>query len=273
VFADKSFDRILCLALLEAKSATDFSINIFREYKNLKPQVSLEAFARKGGFSSKTQVHYLITGQRKLTFNTLECLSKALSLQQKHKKILHLLVELEDKKDDKKEKELERLRNKLKNSSEENKNKNLCSEAIIKVFLALRKNSEFNTVEDIHRRTQLSFVAIQNAIKSLATNGYIEKNKVSESYILLREHLDLRDYGESEAFKKIFLSCLQTAQSAANNNFGRPESLFFNSFLTVKKSSLPELAKKLQDLLSDFANEHIDDEGEEVATLSTALHL
>ncbi len=266
--------------LLVSTSATAFVQTGFSVLKN-EPGFSYAAFSRRAGFKARSFARELALGNRRPTLATVSNLSRGFRLSPSAKKLLHLMVLIENPEQDslgRTQKELERLlevaKRSWKNRSERKTARNAKSALLpasiwAPVFAALGPDHQGSTPFDLASKTGRRPEDCRETAKTLVAWGMAEER---DGRFFPKHRHWVVDPQETLASQEFVVSALEQAQRAVRTDFKNGDALFHTLYFTIAASAMPELKARLRELLNSFAEKHEKADGDRVATLTCAFH-
>ncbi len=269
--------------ILEAPGAREF---IQRMQKIRK--MSFAQIARKGGFSSRAHVRELIHGPRGFTQLSISRIVRAFSLNADWRDFFLTLVALSARNttlvnwsEERLKRRLQLLRHRLNRTqkridrSGETKlvEQLLAIPHFLPIYASLGNTSDGATLTEIQERTNLNDSTLQNSLQKMKSTGVVTLSSTTPVRYFAREyHLSFSEVVRSEHFRHTYLKGLEHVKDRATQDFNANNLLFIQSVFCVRSTDLPDLKKRLGDLLTEFADRAIDDEkGDRIATLLAAL--
>jgi uncharacterized protein (TIGR02147 family) len=273
--------------LFESENYHDFLARWIQAQEFAGKKVNFSALTRAAGFSSRSFIHEVIRGRKRITQNSLPRIIKAFKLKGSEAGYFECLVALEEenveiglKSKAHIQSELIRLREKVfRNRQRQYLSPEFQTASstwafgmlhMADVFAALGSKRRGASLNEILSRTGLS-----NKICSNILNHFVQKGVVSTSgdrFFASDMNFDLLNLKDNAIFLKYFREALldlgkkTEAQSAL-------DSLFFHSSFSVERQRLPEFKAKLRTLLLEFIDEIQSDDGEVVSKMTVGLYL
>lgn len=267
--------RSLSIHLLESQSLDEFIKGAFDIYKEYNPKTSYSELARKMGFSSRSYVRQIFLCQKKLNRNNYHLVAQGLQLSKEASHYLRLKIDQNKKVHniDKKIKDAElKLRKSLtKKTRSWRKNEIFQLQSWPYVYSALGSSQDGRGVEDIIKITGLNEKEVTYILDCLYEKKLIGKKLNNQKYYPLSEFIDLGELSNSVLLNKLFRKITHSAFKIMDENKEDDNMLFHSAVFSVNRKELPELTKKLQDLLVEFASESEDSDSSELAHLSLAF--
>lgn len=265
--------------LFASASASAFVQSGFARLKK-EPGFSYAAFSRRAGFKARSFARELALGNRRPTLATVSNLSRGFHLSPRAKKLLHLMILVENPAQDafgrtKSELKglLETTKRSWKTQSERKTARNakgalLPASVWAPVFAAIGPEELGSTPEELASKTGRSSVDCISVARTLVSWGMAHE---AEGRFFPKYRHWIVDPKETLASKEFVISALEQAQRAVMADFDRKEALFHTVHFTVAVSAMPELRDRLRELLNSFAEKHERSDGDRVATLTCAF--
>lgn len=265
---------------LKTKDYRSFLSEVFSLAEKNDPRFSYAAFSRKAGFTSRGFVKEVVTGRKRMTAYAFPRFVKALGLPTQVKTYFNYLVALEEDElnsdgltADQIQIRLQQLRAKFKmhlESLNSDSAKSLFkSHQVLEVVSVLGNQQLGLSFDQIARRTRLNPQICAEVLKRLLLDDIaVEKNG---RYFSKNPHFVFQGLGKNQGFKEVFLETLMNLRRKVTTSFDSREDLFFQSYFSVEKQRMPELKKRMRDLLQEFVQENENDDGDSVAKLTVGL--
>jgi hypothetical protein len=268
-------------AAIEAQDYRGFLRGVFlASSKNGKPNYS--ALSRRAGFSSRGFIPDVLEGRRRLTGNSFPKMLRLVGGPSAVRGAFTCLVQLEEPElnpDQVSERDLRlrlndmrgKLRARLQatGSSEPGFAKSLFkSHHILAVYAALGDREPGMSVEEVARRSSVNLMICGQVVEHLHKQGVIrEKNGL---FVAANPHLIFEGLGEDHGFKASYLESVNELRRKASERFNAHDQLFCQSFFSVDRKRLPELKKRLREVVHEFVEAEADD-GDAVARVLVGL--
>jgi uncharacterized protein (TIGR02147 family) len=243
--------------------------------------MNMAALSRKAGFSSRSFIGDVIEGRRRLSPSSYPKLARALSLHARLRSYFHLLV-VRDEPDLNFEQldrlsielRLKELRARLKNDLETALNKNKKAEALLKArdmmdcYAALGNGA---TIEEVASRTGLSLNYVKFVLEHFLSNSTarFENGK----YVVDNAVVFFNDLGSSQNAKACYLQTINELKRKADSGFHNVDRAFSQFVFTVDSSKMPELKKKLWELMKEFTESSEVHDGDRIAKLAIGFYI
>ena len=276
-------DGRLIQAALASSDYRSFIANIATA-QSRNGKMNMAALSRKAGFSSRSFIGDVIEGRRRLSPSSYPKLSRALSLSARLRSYFHLLAvrdepdlnfeQLDQLTIDLRLKEL-RLRLETDLDSALNKNKKvdaflkaLKARDMIDCYAALGNGA---TLEEVASRTGLSINYVKFVLDHFLSNATakLENGK----YFVDNPVVLFNDLGESQNVKSCYLQTINELKRKADSGFHNPDRAFSQFVFTVDSSKMPELKKKLWELMREFMESSEVSDGDRVAKLAVGFYI
>lgn len=270
------------LSLLEATNEREF-LNIWYQWsKQNNAKLSYASITRKAGFSSRSYVRDVMTGERRLTLEALPRFIKALGLKGDLKLYFSHLVNFacdpDAANEAKKKDRILRLKNRIrvqfesKSAPRTHQMKTLYEGSFfLEVYAALGSLAQGANLDEISERTGKSKLFCQNALLKMIETDLVFQSKTSDRYFARESHNIFSKLGTEDSFKKNYLTQLELVAHSAKIKFDSEENLFFCSVFSIDPTKMPEFKNELRQLLLRFVDSSENPNGKKIARLVTGL--
>ena len=268
-------------AALEAEDYRSFLRILFlATAKNGK--INYSALSRRAGFSSRGFIPDVLEGRRRLTGNSFPKMLRLVSGPSAVKGAFTCLVQLEEPElnpDQTSEAELrlrlKDLRAKLKARLQATESSGpvfartlFKSHHILAVYAALGDREPGMTIEEVARRSSVNLMICGQVVEHLLKQNVVREN--NGLFVAANPHLIFEGLGEEHGFKASYLESVAELRRKASDRFNAHDQLFCQSFFSVDRKRLPELKKRLRELVHEFVETEADD-GDAVARILVGL--
>lgn len=265
---------------LKANDYRSFLAEVFSRAEKNDPKFSYAAFSRKAGFTSRGFVKEVVTGRKRMTAYALPRFVKALGLPTQVKTYFNYLVALEESELNSDGLATEQIQTRLQQlqakfrlhleSLASDSTKTLFkSHQMLEVVSVLGNQHLGLSFDQITHRTRINPQICAEVLKRLLQEEVaVEKNG---KYFSKNPHFIFQGLGKNQGFKEVFLETLMNLRRKVTTSFDSREDLFFQSYFSVEKQRMPELKKRMRDLLQEFVQENENDDGDSVAKLTVGL--
>ena len=267
----KNWDKVFINKLLEARDYRAFLHCFFdKDIKRKKPVVlTLQKFATKANFSSRSFIRDVILGKKRLTRRSLPKVIKGLSLNSTWARFFETLVFLEEEdlrnenlQEEQLAKRLKKLRMQLGllDAPEDNQRAYtvLLNKNFPDIFAALGDESGA-TFEEIQSRTNLSERTVKNILSQMLRAKIIKLD--TSHFIVTEQAIELVNLKDENLFKEDYLRALAKLRKRFKHQI-KGDSLFVTQTFSVQKKKIKEFKSQLNQLVSDFADEAEDPLGD-----------
>lgn len=133
------------------------------------------------------------------------------------------------------------------------------------IFAALGSPQKGASLGTLQKRTNLELDTINSVLQKLADhNLVITKGRL---YYPQFDHAKGKGLGSKSFFKNYYLRCLEETHRSARQKMDSDSDLFFASHILVHNDKIPELKKALRELLFQFVDDHLEEDGNQVKNL------
>ena len=141
----------------------------------------------------------------------------------------------------------------------------------VEIFAALGSQEKGATINEIQARTRLDLEVCQRVLNEFVRKALLRYE--NSRYYPSQTSLDLsslgRDFGFTRLFGKVSEELNQTYRKKLSSN----EELFFYCAYSVQREKLPEMKKRLRDVMLEFIDSEQMDDGDTVVKTILALYL
>lgn len=274
----------LIQAGLDSTNYRQFLGRAFEALAKEEQKFNFSAFSRKAGFSSRGFIKEVLVGEKRLTALSYPKVLKAMSLPSTLKAFFTLLVireeselnheklnptQIEDRIRDLKEKMLQQL--------QQTSNAGFIASALFKsyqvleVYSALSNRVTGTHPHEVQRRTGYEKEICLKILDYLVLHKVAAK-RLTGNYQALNPHAVFSSVGGNDGIKIVYLDSLNALRRKASVRFNGSDQLFSQSFFSVRKDRLPEMRKRLRELLQEFVETNELDEGDCIAKLIVGLY-
>lgn len=267
--------------LVNSRNYREFLLIELSWSRSGKGRPNFAEFARRAELASRSFVSDVVQGKKRITSKSLTNFKRGLRLTGTWVQLFELLVFLEETDirpvhlqeadiTNRIEKLRLRLRDKLLSNETPGREKSLNSSLVYDIYAALGSDARGASLSEISDRTRHPAEAIAATLGHLIRAGMVELR--SHRYFVGMQTLDLEQLGNSSDFQKVFLDSLDRLKANAVRMADHPDDLFFHSVLSVESRKLPELKRKLRDVLYQWMDEHQQDDADAIfrITLGTS---
>lgn len=268
--------------LLEVHTYRDFlKLFFYRPLHLTRPRkMSFAEFARKCDFASKSYIHDVIAGRKRLTPNAFEKVIAGLKLTSIWTDYFKCLVGAEESDfhiSKKNEIFFLTRQNKLRDQIQRSLSVRTISTADTKaqevflttnfpeIYASLGEVNVGTTMEGIIRRSRLPASSIQKALKDFESIGLIKFDSVNCRYIPLAVGLESYGLKNADIFRHDFFASLEKAKCRFPRQAVSGEALFMTQSMSVASSELSKFRQQLSDLIETFAVQTESSDGDCIA--------
>lgn len=140
--------------------------------------------------------------------------------------------------------------------------------ALMHTFAACGQIGEKINIESVRLRAQLTETELSKNLEKLIRIGVVSEN--NGFYSPVDQHLFLHSPGGMLA--KVFIEATNRAQKRVSIAAKSESEMFFVSTFSIQKNRLPELKKRWREVVLQFVDEAMINEGDTVVQLQTSLH-
>ncbi len=245
-------------------------------------KISLSQLAQQMGYS-RSFTSDIVIGRRKLNLKTLIEFEKQLKISTQGKKLFRFLVAAEQAelfKDLTKtsiQENIERLRKTHWGTHKQVEKVGplapVTDQAMdyndASVLAAAGEQGRITLKEDIIKKTGLLPQEVERSLAKLKLLTLVE---VTENRVTPRDtHLFLKTHNTSEMLKSIFQKSCRKAMERVELNHEQTGEFFFNSHFSIKKEALPELKRELRQIILNYVDQAIAEDGDSIVKLNVAL--
>jgi hypothetical protein len=246
-------------------------------------KVNFSGLSRRAGFASRSYIKEVLEGKKRVAAPSLLRFIKAFRLDKTTGSLFSFLVALEEEDVNFEGLSSEHLRLKIEATREKlsrriSKSKNVNrSDAFapgpraVEVFAALGSPERGASIEQIQSRSRLDQETCMKVLNYFLAKKIIRHEK--GRYFLSQPNLDLGSLGKDLAFKKLFGRVIEELNQSHRSKLSSKEELFFYSAYSVRRSQLPEMKKRLRELLLEYIDTEQVDDGDAVVKTVIALYL
>jgi uncharacterized protein (TIGR02147 family) len=274
--------RLLIQATFEAEDYRTFLSQVFEASTKSGKKFNFAAFSRKAGFSSRGFIKEVLDGRKRLTSLSFPKVLKALALPLSLRQFFTYLVILEEPElnHDKLTQvqishRLSEIREKLKAQLEQTENEGSAAQALFKsyhileVYSVLGNRQQGIDLSEVQRRTGLELEICQRVLRQLVEQKVITVK--AGRYKSLNPLYIFEGFGANEGFKNLYLETLGLMKRKANTHFKSHDQLFYQSFFSVSRQHIPELKRRLREVVTEFVEASENDDGDCVSKLMVGL--
>lgn len=268
--------------LLKQDNYRDFLKKLV-DLMSIENAVNFSELSRKAGFTSRSFIKEVISGKKRLSLSSTAKIKKAFMLTSSLGNYFEALVALEEESVnidqlsyDDRVKQLKKLKRKILN---ELQTKNLLSHQKKQIFFdkyapdvyaALGASGNGVTVEQIVQKSGLFETQVVCVLKEFLDMQIVVEKR--DRYFVQQGDLDIFDQGSNIAFQSVYLQSTLRLGDEARRAFDRSDRLFLHSVLSISKTKMPELKKKMQQLIVQMLDESQDDDGDSIAHVTLGLY-
>ncbi len=247
-------------------------------------------FAERSGFASKSFMHDVLAGKKRLTPASFDRVSLGLGLNKSWSDYLKTLVALEElsfrnpKHDlDHYARQLERLNSKLRKRTSRRNVSNTDKEKIdvllgtdvAHVYASLGDTQEGENFDSIVSRSRLAPETVRTVLEQLVRVKVIDKDG-NDRYRPGANALGLSELSNLTQFADDFANASERALKRFQSQSKSPEALYMIQTVSVKSDEMPNFKARLAQLIEEFTGEVEEPRGDAVAEICisfTSNHL
>ncbi len=273
----------LIRAVLESQDYRDFLSKLFIASSKEAKKFNYAAFSRKAGFTSRSFVREVVDGRKRLTSFSFPKFLKALSLPVPLRNYFTYLVWLEESElnHDKLSSEqihqkIEEIRQRLSQSLLAAENSNSISTALFKsyqvleVYSALASRGPGTELSEVESTTGYETRVCLQVLRYLVSQKVVLEQ--AGKFKALNPHAVYSSVGTEDGIKTVFLDSLSVLKRKATSRWKGEDQLYSQSFFSVPRKRLPELRKRLRDVLHEFIETYETDEGDCIGKLLVGFY-
>lgn len=279
-------ERTRKLALV-AKDAKDYRAFLSRTFDVLgetsrNGKFSHAAFARKAGFKARGFAQEVVTGRKRITAQTYPKFETALALPHAIRGIFKYLVIKEEADLNTRGMTSEQIDLRLRDLRDQiesdlaltEKNEVVAEEVhghrhILTVYAVLGNRERGASFDEVVQRTGLQAALCRRVLDHLLSRELAREEM--GRYFSINPHLVFKGMGGTHPAKAAFLETVGELKHLANEDFSNPERVFIQSHFSIDPKRLPELKKRLWDVILEFVDEFDHDDGTRVGRLAVAF--
>ena len=235
------------------------------------------AFARKAGFTSRGFAQEVLSGRKRLTTQSYPKFVKALALPVMLKPYFSLLVAKEEPElngdgltETQIEENLKKLKERIKAELKLANREGTVAQVmfrhnhLLSIYSVLAKGA---TLEEISRRTSIHPATVERVLEHLVVQQVVEER--SGRYHSVNPLLVFKGLPGDHPVRSTFLDTVEEMKKRATSQF--EQHLFLHAYFSVDRARLPELKKRLWDLMTEFVDQNGNDDGDGVAKMVLSL--
>lgn len=247
-------------------------------------KISLSQLAQQMGYS-RSFTSDIVTGRRKLNLKTLIEFEKQLKISTQGKKLFRFLVALDQNdlfKDQTRasiEENIERLRHahwgthkqieKVGAAAPVAATGQLMDYNDASVLAAAGEQGRVTVKADIIKKTGLLPQEVERSLQKLVQLKLVEMN--DDKVTPCDTHLFLKTHNTSEMLKNIFQKSCRKAMERVELDHQQTGEFFFNSHFSIKKAALPDLKRELRQVILNYIDQSIAEDGDSIVKLNVSL--
>lgn len=277
-----SRSRKLIEAGLGASDYRTFLAKVFEASVKEGQKFNFAAFSRKAGFTSRGFIKEVLDGRKRLTSLSFPKVVKALQIPALLRHYFTYLVLIEEP-----ELNIDRLTNdQIKSKLQEIKDKLALqlrrsddeapiakalfkSYQVLEVYSALATKDPGTQLKEVMSRTGYGADVCLEVLKYLVTQDVV--TETSGRFKALNPHAVYSSVG-SDGIKTVYLDSLSALKRKATVRFNGKDQLYSQSFFSVQKHRMPELRKRLREVLHEFVETYETDDGDCIGKLIVGLY-
>jgi hypothetical protein len=282
--AKTEFEADLLNAAIQAESYREFLARVLELKSTAEGRSNLAAFSRRAGFSSRSFVHEVLDGRRRLTAKSYPKVERALALPPRIRSHFKLLVSLEEN-----DLNLERLnqeqiraklalhRHRFLTELEAKRNQAQFVEFVIRgrelldCFAALGESNVGATLEEVMSRTGHTTMICQNVLTHFVRNKVAELK--GERYIARNPMLIFNGLGRNLGAKECYLQTIGEIKRKATASFHGEDRAFYQAVISIDRHKMPALKQRLWDVFNEFVQESETETGNAVAKFLVGFYI
>jgi len=263
--------------LNRVRSAGDFLTAAVQARRRIHSSFGYAQLARKAGFSSRGYVRDLALGTKKFTPASLKKVSLALNLDPLEREFFLCLGALQRTEGSSElVAKIEKLRTRIlgeRRSPSIRQNESFFrTPSWPYIYAALGSiTGEGVVLAEVARLARCSVKECDLALRDMLSRALVERNSVTGRWRALNPHLLIQGIKEAGAFTEFYRASLLMLSARIDEAMAREDSLIHGSVFSVRRDRMPALKRELQVLLTRYADESEDSEGDALATLLCAL--
>jgi hypothetical protein len=113
------------------------------------------------------------------------------------------------------------------------------------------------TLEEIIRFTGISKSKASEQLTQLVALGILTQDQSNNRFGYPGEHVDLTGLGQNDLMKKIVSAATERAHARVASDFGKPETLYLASCLSVRSSDLPKIKAEIREILLKYIDRQV----------------
>lgn len=250
----------------------------YKKQKSSTRRFTYTMIARRGGFKAKSFPRDVFVGNKNLSATSLYPMIKGLGLCGDLAEYFKTLVQIEHPEITTPVKSVSQLHLKLNNlRSRILKKRKITTEndpykieLFPIIYAACGNSKEGASIEEVVRRTAISYDEIKNTLSSLKDIGLVYQNDENR-YFGVDNHLFFESIEASYAFQKHFSYLSNKSVELAAKNFKTDQALFFSSNFSIQQDKMPELKSALRSLLLQYVDSSENPDGDKVVSLVCSL--
>ncbi len=278
--------------LCEAEDYREFLEALVSFQKQRRPKYSYAQLSKDMGLASRNAAREIIRSQRRITARSLNTLLVHLKLPSDCAKLLLLLVYRSEPDLDPHKRNVAQLNGAWQKLREKMTARPLQTEGDPqklyrhmhwpRVYAALG-DSQGATLAAIQSRCQLPEKTISDILEALVACQMVRTadnsgkatshSQTNTRYVATAAVVNMRHLGSSSLFKKHYQNGLRHLIGLSEEAFDDPNPLFHAACFSIRSEDLGRLSAELSELLSRFATESEDPQGDRVVRLSAGLSL
>ena len=270
-------------AALESVDYRTFMVKAFAAGIREGAKFNFAALSRKAGFSSRGFISEIIDGRRRLTAASYPKILKALALPKGLKTYFELLVAREEEElnpkgferkeiDARLEQQRAQFRSRLAAQEETLKAADVLSRGrhMLDCFAALGSPETGATLEEVVSKTGLAADTCARVLAHFAQQTVAVER--GGRYYSSNPHLIFSGLGDRHGAKSCYLETLGELKRKADADFKARDRAFIQSVFSVDRHKLPELKARLSEVIDEFVQESVNDDGDCVSKLLVGLY-